>query len=517
MATVYVSFGSNLGDRAAHISDAIALTSNFITWQFITPLAETKPYGKIDQPSFLNAVGKGHTNLTPEELLKALLDVEEKLGRKRDGRWGPRTIDLDILTYDDLVLHSETLTVPHPDLHNRDFLLKLLCEYFPEWFHPTFKKNACDLLDDLTTRMPATFRNDNLRRVLAALGNPHERVKTIYVTGSSGKGSVAAMIAALFNNDVGLFLSPFVCAPSEMVKIDGQELDLTVFKQKVLSVAEDLDVELTPFELLTGSAYLAFEQAKKEWAVMETGIESQQDATNVKKHDVTVVTALGMDHLDLFSDYEFYVDQLIKSLSGPVISLGPLPGMDSAVVTMAKYHVEKYKVTLEGTEALVDGIGNVHTRMLGLHQIWNALLAGEAYTVATGKAPDFSLLRDVFLPGRIQVVRKDPLLIVDGGHNAPAFESLIKTINDLGICPLRIILGLVEGKDPEVALSYLKRLSSQIFYYPPFSDRALAELPGIPTLPDLYGALNEPVPTLVSGSFYLAGPVLRYFNACRWS
>lgn len=515
MATVHVSFGSNLGDRASHIRNAIDLTSDFIRWQFITPLVETAPYGKIDQPAFLNAVGKGETGLTPEELLRALLDVEKKLGRTREVRWGPRIIDLDILTYDNLVLHSEVLTVPHPDLHNRDFLLKLLCQFFPEWYHPVLKKNACELLDDLTARMPTSFKNDNLRRVLAALGNPHDKVRTVYVTGSSGKGSVAAMVAALFNDNVGLFLSPFVCTSAEMVMIDGKKADLSSFKQQVLSVAKDLNVELTPFELLTGAAYLAFAKAKKEWAVVETGIESQQDATNVKKHDISVVTALGMDHFDLFPDYEFYLRELLDSLSGSVISLEPLPGVDADVVVQAKYSIEDPQINLDGTQAYVTGMGRIQTRMLGLHQIWNALLAGEVYRSATGKEPEFSLLSDVVLPARIQVVRKDPLLIVDGGHNAPAFKSLVATINDLGVNPMRIILGLVKGKDYEVALSYLKRLGSQIFYYPPFSDRALAELPGIPTLPNIYEALEEPTPTLVAGSFYLAGPVLRYFNACQ--
>jgi len=222
-----------------------------------------------------------------------------------------------------------------------------------------------------------------------------------------------------------------------------------------------------------------------------------------------------MDHFDLFPDYDFYLRELLNSLSGPVISLEPLPGVDADVVVQAKYGIEDSQITLDGTQAYVTGMGTVRTRMLGLHQIWNALLAGEAYRAATGKEPEFSLLSDVVLPARIQVVRKDPLLIVDGGHNAPAFKSLVETINDLGVNPMRIILGLVKGKDHEVALSYLKRLGGQIFYYPPFSDRALTELPGIPTLPNLYEALEEPTPTLVAGSFYLAGPVLRYFNACH--
>jgi len=79
-------------------------------------------------------------------------------------------------------------------------------------------------------------------------------------------------------------------------------------------------------------------------AVVETGIESQHDATNVKKHDISVVTALGMDHFDLFPDYDFYLRELLNSLSGPVISLEPLPGVDADVVVQAKYGIEDSQI-----------------------------------------------------------------------------------------------------------------------------------------------------------------------------
>jgi len=90
---------------------------------------------------------------------------------------------------------------------------------------------------------------------------------------------------------------------------------------------------------------------------VETGIESQHDATNVKKHDISVVTALGMDHFDLFPDYDFYLRELLNSLSGPVISLGPLPGVDADVVVQAKYGIEDSQITLDGNTSIRDWNG----------------------------------------------------------------------------------------------------------------------------------------------------------------
>ncbi|WP_051073665.1 2-amino-4-hydroxy-6-hydroxymethyldihydropteridine diphosphokinase [Coprothermobacter platensis] len=513
MATVYISFGSNIGDRTNFIHRAISMCGTFIQWEKITPIVETSPYGKTDQPPFLNAIGKGKTSVMPEELLKNLQEVERSLGRLRDVRWGPRTIDLDILTYDDVVQKSSTLTLPHPDLHNRDFLLTLLCEYFPEWRHPVLAKDACSLLDDLTTRMPTVLENNNLRMVLSALGNPQDNMKTIYVTGSSGKGSVASFLASLFNEKVGLFLSPYVCDPAEMVSIKGNAVNLSTYKQKIISVSHDLSLELTPFEVITGAAYLSFSEEKVPWAIVETGLESKGDATNVKEHDLTVICSLGLDHSDVFEDFDSYLEQIRQSVSGDVVCMEPVPGLICEPVK-DKYIVRKFDTTLDGTSAFVKDVGEIHTKMVGLQQIWNILLAGEAYEHATHEKPDFSKVKDVFLPARFQVARKDPLLIVDGGHNEPAFRSLVENMESLNIYNIRVILGLVQGKDVKSAIKYLSRISSDIAYYPPFSQRALASIEGLPLVEDLFDALREPVPTLVAGSFYLAGPVLRHLNAC---
>ncbi|NPV88953.1 2-amino-4-hydroxy-6-hydroxymethyldihydropteridine diphosphokinase [Coprothermobacteraceae bacterium] len=514
MAVVYIAFGANLGDREANIKRAQELCSGFIKWDYVSPCIETAPYGRPDQPAFLNAVGRGRTELDPRSLLEKLLQVEKIIGRTRLNRWEPRLIDLDILSYDNLVIKTPELVIPHADLHNRDFLLTILCRHFPEWVHPVFRLNACQLLDRLTTKLPSALGTENLRRVMSALGNPQDWFKSIYVTGSSGKGSVVAMLEAFFKGSVGAFSTPFVCSPEEMVRIGGKPVDLSEYKRIVLATAEEISAKLTPFEVLTGAAYLAFARAGIEWAVVETGIESPMDATNVKHHEVTVVASVGADHLDTLGTAESYMNALLESLGGRIVTLDALPGLE-AIPVKSKYELESVNVTFDGTFASVKRLGYIDTAMLGVHQVWNALLAGEAYKEATGQDPDYDLIRSVKIPGRIDVLRRSPLLVVDGGHNEPAFRALADTLSRLNAGSLRVILGMVHGKPIDKALEYLKPMASEMLYFPPYSDRAVTSVDGLRSLDDLFSALEEPVPTLVAGSFYLIGPVLRYFGVCR--
>lgn len=131
MARAYVGLGSNLGDREAAIRRAVdALAADpAIAVVAVSALRETEPVGFADQPRFLNGAAALETELTPRELLDRLLEVERELGRTRGGeRYGPRTIDLDLLLYDRLELDEPGLTVPHPRLHERPFVLEPLAE-----------------------------------------------------------------------------------------------------------------------------------------------------------------------------------------------------------------------------------------------------------------------------------------------------------------------------------------------------------------------------------------------------
>jgi len=122
---ILIGLGSNIGDRQKNIITAIQKLNKLqgISIDRISSLYETKPVGVTAQPDFLNGVISIVTNLTPHQLLEVCLNVECQMGRIRDQRWGPRNIDIDILVYDDYIIEDESLSIPHPRLHERSFVL----------------------------------------------------------------------------------------------------------------------------------------------------------------------------------------------------------------------------------------------------------------------------------------------------------------------------------------------------------------------------------------------------------
>ena len=151
--TAYLALGSNLGDKEANLRRALELlqqrgvevvkTSSFIC---------TEPYGVTDQPQFLNGVCEVRTSLDPLELLQTLLEIEQEMGRVRLRHWGERNIDLDLLLYDDVVMDTPELILPHPDMQNRDFVLLPLAELAPELIHPAIGKSISELVICLSAR-----------------------------------------------------------------------------------------------------------------------------------------------------------------------------------------------------------------------------------------------------------------------------------------------------------------------------------------------------------------------------
>lgn len=133
MTRAYVGLGANLGDREATIRAAVAALPGVVA---VSELRETDPVGVVDQPRFLNGVAAVETELSARELLAALLEIERMLGRERRERWGPRTIDLDLLLYGEETIDEPGLTVPHPRLHERRFALEPLVELAPNALIP---------------------------------------------------------------------------------------------------------------------------------------------------------------------------------------------------------------------------------------------------------------------------------------------------------------------------------------------------------------------------------------------
>ena len=135
-----IALGSNLGNRELNIDSAIAELVKIVEITHLSTNHETDPVGGPEQPKYLNAIAIAETELEPEELLIAMLEIENKLGRKREIHWGPRTLDLDLIVFGDEVIDSEILVLPHPHAHERRFVLEPWLEIEPDAYIPGIGK-----------------------------------------------------------------------------------------------------------------------------------------------------------------------------------------------------------------------------------------------------------------------------------------------------------------------------------------------------------------------------------------
>jgi 2-amino-4-hydroxy-6-hydroxymethyldihydropteridine diphosphokinase len=146
MAIVYIGLGSNLGDRHRNCLRAIELIEGSgLVVSKQSAMYETAPWGVTDQPAFVNMAIEIETDLDPQGLMALLKRIEKAMGRQKTVRWGPRIIDLDILFYNQITLHSDGLIIPHPLMHEREFVLKPLSEIAKDLIHPVLKRKISDL------------------------------------------------------------------------------------------------------------------------------------------------------------------------------------------------------------------------------------------------------------------------------------------------------------------------------------------------------------------------------------
>lgn len=149
MTEVYFSLGSNVGNKQAYLDKAIQMLKHRVDNMVVSSFYVTEPWGKTDQPEFLNLCVKGKTAISPEELLTFVKEIETSLGRKHTQKWGPREIDIDILFYGDKIISNNQIEIPHPFIAERAFVLTPLKEIAPNFVHPKLKKPIIKLAQNI--------------------------------------------------------------------------------------------------------------------------------------------------------------------------------------------------------------------------------------------------------------------------------------------------------------------------------------------------------------------------------
>ena len=150
MSIAYIGLGSNIGNREENCKEAIRLLEeNGISVKKQSSMYETEPWGVKEQPRFVNMAVEIETTKKPEDLLGILKNIENQMGRTESVKWGQRIIDLDILLYDDLIVETPHLEIPHPFMHEREFVLRPLAEIAPDKRHPVIGKTVKEMLNSL--------------------------------------------------------------------------------------------------------------------------------------------------------------------------------------------------------------------------------------------------------------------------------------------------------------------------------------------------------------------------------
>ena len=315
-------------------------------------------------------------------------------------------------------------------------------------------------------RMPRSVLVFDLRRIemlLERLGNPQQAARAIHIAGTKGKGSTAAMIASILTQAgyrTGLYTSPHILSLTERIQVDGTLIDEGIFARLVTEMKPEVEAvnaagmygELTTFELLTALAFAYFKEMKVDYQVLETGLGGRLDATNVVKPEVCVITSISYDHTDVLGDSLARIAAekagIIK-LGSTVVSSPQAPEAMKVIEKVCRERgVKLVKVgsnvtwrrqsfTDEGQFFQLKGIAgeyNLKLPLLGEHQLENAAAAVAVAEVLTEKGAKISAesvargMAEVQWPGRLQVLRKKPWVIVDGAHNADSAKRLIKAL-----------------------------------------------------------------------------------------
>lgn len=347
-------------------------------------------------------------------------------------------------------------------------------------------------------RSASTFGLARMRRLLAAIGDPHRRLRVVHVAGTKGKGSTVAMLAAVLEeagHRVGRYMSPHVHALEERIAVDGRPIptaDLVAAFERLIPAVEEMDRRAarrggrgpTWFEVMTAAAFLHFVRSRVDIAVLETGLGGRLDATNVVQPLLSIITSISLDHMAVLGPT---IRRIAAEKAGiikrgrPVISTAMHPAAQRVIAaTAARRRATLWQLgrdiqvtSTTSTDAPLDGgiidvtvapgrrvpsvaTGHYRLGMSGRHQADNAaaVVAAAVRLEESGvRVPPQALARGlarVRLPARIERLGERPLVIVDAAHNVASMRSLLETVSPTISAKARRVLVFAASGDKQI-------------------------------------------------------------------
>ena len=313
------------------------------------------------------------------------------------------------------------------------------------------------------------------QELLRRMGNPEKELKFVHIAGTNGKGSTAAMTASILRKAgyrTGLYTSPYIYRFHERMQVDGQEIsdeDLAAITEYVKPLADSMTESPTEFELVSCIAFEFFKRKQCDIVVLEVGMGGAMDSTNViEVPEVAVITNIGLDHTEYLGDTLEKIAETKAGIfkeGGHAVVYRGTPGVEAVFERVcAERHVSLKKADFDGLRSVRHSLEgqvfdcgarkNLFLPLLGDHQLHNAAvvlsvadtLIEEGWKISEENIRDG--LRDVRWPGRFDIMRRDPLFIIDGGHNPQCIEALVKNIQDyLPGQKLVVLTGVLADKD----------------------------------------------------------------------
>ena len=416
---------------------------------------------------------------------------------------------------------------------------------------------------------------DNTSRLLALAGNPHRQFRCIHVAGTNGKGSVSAMSASMLRAAgfrVGLFTSPHLASFTERIRVDEQEIsesEVAELTEEIRFMADGDGSGLNPtfFEFVTVMAFIHFARKGVEWAVVETGMGGRLDATNIILPEVSVITSISSDHKEFLGETmaeiagekagiikkgipvvsapqgaaaAAVISRTAAEHSAPLSVCGPDFGPD---IMSSNLYGSRFDYSDNSSDLL--SIKDIYVPLAGEFQPMNAAVAIRTVRLALERTEERKHegrvwnsqaikegLASTRLRGRLEILSSDPLIIIDGAHNAAAALAVAQFARKY-LCGRRIILviGIMADKDTKGVLDALLPVSSEVIFTAPAYARAaspgslanIAEVLGFANVlvaatvtdavakaRDRQSAHQDDIPpaVLITGSFYTAGEAL---------